>query len=182
MTRTNSWTSRRRRRRRRASQARTLARWTAFCGNILTQRGGPGAPQAGLRTPLTPGPLRSVSQVPSHPVSLGPGSLTAGMPPFPLTWSSHSSCPGLPLSRAPAHGSSLSAAPSPGWTRRLTSPRSTPDTLAAPQAPHSTARPALFSPPLSPYPRRLCVWLPFTPSPLSGNGAILELDGREGPR
>ncbi|XP_010842353.1 PREDICTED: actin-related protein 2/3 complex subunit 5-like protein isoform X1 [Bison bison bison] len=44
--RTNSWTSRRRRRRRRASQARTLARWTGSCGNILPPRGGPGSPVA----------------------------------------------------------------------------------------------------------------------------------------
>lgn len=85
MTRTNSWMSRRRRRRRQASQARTLARWTGSCGNILPRPGGacsplaqpshsphPGpAPQADSPVFLAPAPLCSVSQLPSDLAPLG---------------------------------------------------------------------------------------------------------------
>lgn len=109
----------------------------------------PRAPEVCLPSPFRSGPPRA-----RFPY--------CGYPPFPLIRSPHSPCPGLPLSRAPVLGSSLSsAAPSPWWTRRLGSPRSMPDALAAPQAPHSSARPVLFSSPLSPHPLRLTVpWVP----------------------
>lgn len=126
--RTNSWTSRRRRRRRRASQARTLARWTGSCGNILPPRGGPGspcgpafllsstlalAPQAGLSAPLTPGPPRSVSQLSSDLALLGQAS---SLPfhlasPLPLSWSR---APGPSFNSAVPRGSWILV----GWLAR----------------------------------------------------------------
>lgn len=175
MTRTNSWTSRRRRRRRRPSQARTLARWTAFCGNILNRRGGPRSPQAGLPTPLTPGPLRSVSQVPSDPAPLERVPSARYPPPPSLR-------PGLRPSEVVPPAAWPHEAPRPWWTRRLARLRGTPDSPAA-RRPRTPPRGLPSSPPVSssPLTDRGLGSLSLRPS-LAGNGAILELDGREGQR
>lgn len=192
--RTNSWTSRRRRRRRRASQARTLARWTGSCGNILPPRGGPGSPVARPSYfphpwlwPLRPAsPLLSPQDPPGQSPNSRSGSPRAGI------LSSLSS--GLPTPLVLVSGP-LVLVPGP-WTlpqqcgpTRLLDPGGLAGS-AAPRACRTDLQPR------RPFiaPGGLSSFLP--PSPQvgpclgsrslhlshAGNRALLGLDRREGPR
>ena len=193
--RTNSWTSRRRRRRRRASQARTLARWTGSCGNILPPRGGPGFPVARPSYLTHPWlwPLRPASPLLSSPDPPGqsPNSLliwlSSGRHPqfpfrnslLPLSWSR------APLSWSRAPGPSLSSAAPRGfwilvgWLARR--PQEHPGRTSSPAGP-SLPREAspLFLPP-SPQ-AGACLGSRSLHLSHAGNGALLGLDRREGAR
>ena len=185
--RTNSWTSRR-------SQARTLARWTGSCGNILPPRGGPGSPVARPSYfphpwlwPLRPAsPLLSPQDPPGQSPNSRSGSPRAGI------LSSLSS--GLPTPLVLVSGP-LVLVPGP-WTlpqqcgpTRLLDPGGLAGS-AAPRACRTDLQPR------RPFiaPGGLSSFLP--PSPQvgpclgsrslhlshAGNRALLGLDRREGPR
>lgn len=188
MTRTNSWTSRKRRRRRRASQARTLARWTGSCGNILPKRGGLGSPLArpshfphpgpGPFRPAPhssyPRPLWSVSQLPSSPAPVGPGCLSLNAPHFPPIRSPHSSCP-WPRLPEPPSAAQPHAVPRPWWTGSLGGPSNVPDVSPALTG-RSLLCEASFLPFASSSPQAVRWTAPSLHSSLAGNRVVLGLD------
>lgn len=135
------------------------------------------APQAGLSAPLTPGPPRSVSQLPIW--------LSSGRhPQFPFIWPPHSPCPGLgppcpgPGPLDPPSAVRPHAAPGSWWAGWLGGPKSMPDRPPAPQALHCPGRPPLFPPSVPsgwPLPG-----LPITPSLMQETGPYSGLIGGRG--